>query len=215
MLSTSVADYSLSPLINCGGVATSWHKPFNSSDVTIYGLHTAFPTGKFFIASGINYLDHPDYRWQDEYLGFSLNYPSLALGATQHLVYEKIGEESWFTWDNDYAVKIFNQRYGAELRYQRCRTSDAAWAVSAQSCLSPTAYVSSSYTWRKHDSGTYAVATSYQIVSSMLLQSSWQSTPARFGAGVKFTLGKLGLMYGIRSHPELALTHTIDLEVSW
>lgn len=214
-LSSSVADYTLSPVLNSTGIAATWHKPFNVSASTIYGLHTAFPVQKVIVASGINYLNHPDYRWQDEYLCIAFNLPYMVLGATQHLVYEKIGKESWFSWDNDAAIKVQGSNYGLELRYLRVWTDNAAFVVSALSRLSDSASVSTAYTWRRDGDGCYAFATNYQIVPAFILLSSWQSEPARVGIGAKFDTGKVSLLYGIRSHTELDLTHSIDLEVSW
>lgn len=215
MLSQSVSDYALSPVIGTTGVCSTWHKPFSNPETSIYGLHTAFPTSNFIIASGINYLNHPDYRWQDEYLSLSINYSGFALGATQHLVYEKIATDSWYNWCNDFALRYAGDTYGSEIRYIGSGSDDAAWILSAQNKLSPSTTVCSSYTWRKNGNDCYAAASSIQIASPLLLQTSWQSDPARFGMGLKFIINKLELMYGIRSHPELNLTHNIDLGFRW
>lgn len=215
LLSQSVSDFYLSPVTGITGISATWYKPFGISDTSVFGLHNAFPMDKVIIASGINYLDHPDYRWQDEYLSLSLNYSSLALGATQHLVYEKIGSDTWFAWDNDFGIKLMGDTSELELRYLRCRSADASLVFSASSGLTKYSTVSSSYTWRKDNQGSYAFASSYQIASPLLLQSSWQNDPARFGVGLKVYLGSVSLMYGIRTHPELALTHCLDLEAAW
>lgn len=215
MLSQSVGDYALSPVVGASGVCSSWHKPFGNAETSIYGFHTAFPTGSFIVATGINYLDHPDYRWQDEYICLSINHAGFAMGATQHLVYEKIAEDSWFNWNNDFAIRYMGDLYGSEIRYIRSGTEDAAWILSAQNKLSSSTTVCTAYSWRKNGEDTYAVASSVQIASPLLLQCSWQSEPARFGVGVKFIVNKLELMYGIRSHAELSLTHCLDLGVAW
>lgn len=215
LLSESVSDFYLSPILGSTGICATWYKPFGNTDTAIYGLHSAFLMRNVIVATGINYLDHQDYRWQDEYLSLSLNYSSLALGASQHLVYEKIGEDSWYKWDNDYGAKISSKTAAAELRYLRARSDDASLVLSASTQLNTSSSVCSAYTWRKRDKGSYAFATSYQIASPLVLQSSWQSEPARFGMGLKVIMGKLALMYGIRSHPELSLTHCLDLEATW
>lgn len=215
MLSQSVADYALSPVVGVAGIGSTWHQPFSSKETGIYGLHTAFPISQFLVASGINYLNHPDYRWQDEYLSLSIHQAGFALGATQHLVYEKISEDVWYNWSNDFALRYMGDVYGSEIRYIGSGTDDAAWILSAQNRLSKSTTVCSSYTWRKGSEDSYAVGSSVQIAAPLLLQTSWQSEPARFGAGLKFIIDRMELMYSIRTHAELSLSHSLDLGVAW
>lgn len=215
ILSGSVSDFYLSPLVNSSGICATWNKPFGNAETSVYGLHNAFYVGKIMVATGINYLNHPDYRWQDEYLSLSLNYSSLALGATQHLVYDKIGDESWFAWDNDFGLSISSKQASTELRYLRSRSADAQLILSVSQKLNEYSTVASAYTWHKGEPGTYAFASSYQIAKPLLLQCSWQSEPARFGAGMKVVAGKFALMYAVRTHSELSMSHCLDLEATW
>lgn len=215
MLSESVSDFSISPVITRCGFSASWQRPFGISDATTYGLHNAVPLAPFIMATGINYLSHPDYRWQDQYLSLELAGGGFALGATEHLIYEKIGDHSWYTWDNDLGLRWESGDYGTEIRYLHCRGADAALVLSALTDFGGGTTVCSSYTWRKDAEDSYAVATSCELVPGFLLQSSWQSEPARFGLGCKFRLDRWELMYSLRTHPELDLTHSVDLGVAW
>lgn len=215
MLSESVADLAISPLVASSGFAASYHRPFGLKDTTFYGLHTAQPLGIVNIGTGINYLAHPDYRWQDQYLVLGIHRAGFALGATQHLLYERIASTSSYTWDNDLALGYLRGNYGAEIRWLRCREPDAAVVLSVQTRLSTAASVCIAYTYRKHASDSYGLASSYQIASPLLLQTSWQSDPARFGLGCKFSIDSWYLMYSLRTHPELNLTHSLDIGRSW
>jgi len=215
MLSTSPADYILSPIVGATGVCTSWQIPYGISSATTYGLHTAFPLHPFIVASGISYLNHPDYRWQDEYLAAGVHFKGFRLGATQHLLYEKIARESWLTWDNDFAIALESDVYGTELRYNSCRTRDAAVILSASSKVNKSTTICSAYTWRKHDADTYAIASNYQVARPLIINCSWQSDPARFGIGMNILMGGISLMYAVRTHTELNLTHNLDLGASW
>lgn len=73
----------------------------------------------------------------------------------------------------------------------------------------------SSYIYSPKGQDGYRFATSIQIVDKLLLQSSWQSDPARFGAGLKFQLETWDLIYAIRTHPDLRLSHSLDLSYRW
>lgn len=214
-ISQSVGDYSLSPVIGLTGACSTWQKPFSQAETSIYGFHTAFRTGSFIVATGLNYLNHPDYRWQNEYLALGIYHAGFALGVSQHLEYEKIAQESWYDWKNDFALKYNGSEYGSEIRYQACGSSDAAWTLSATHRLSKAAEVCSAYTWHKQQPDSYSVASSVRIATPLLLQTSWQSEPARFGAGLKFSISKVELMYAVRTHAELSLTHCLDLGILW
>lgn len=214
-LSESVADYASSPIIGYTGLCSTWQKPFSQTELSIYGFHTAFRSGKCIIASGLNYMQHPDYRLQDEYLSLSVYHYGFALGASQHLLYDKIGAESNYDWTNDFALGYKGDDYGSEIRYQAEGSSDAAWTLSATHKLSSAAEVCSAYTWRKLNKDSYSVASSVRIASPLLLQTSWQSEPARFGAGLKFRVSGVELMYAVRTHAELDLTHSLDLGILW
>ncbi len=215
MLSQSVADHAISPIVFANGVVFSRHSPFGLGETTYYGWHNAVPTGLMQVSTGINYLAHPDYRWQDQYLSLRLGGTAFALGATQHLFYEKIGDKSWYTWDNDLALSFMQDGYGTEIRWLHLRGKDTALVLSAQTAFSDDSSLCSSYTYREDGPDCYGVASSYEIAEVLLLQTSWQSEPARFGIGCKFIIGTFELMYSLRTHPELDLTHSIDIGSLW
>ncbi len=215
LLSVSPSDYIISPIIGQTGISSGFQVPYGIAGVATYGLHTAFPVRNFIAASGIVYLNHPDYRWQDEYLALGVYYKGLKLGATQHLRFEKIANEGWLTWDNDFAIAVNSKQYATELRYNSCQTRDAALTMSASTKVNESATLCSAFTWRKHEADNYSVASSYQVARSLKLNCSWQSQPARFGVGITVLMGKLNLLYAVRTHTELSLTHNLDLGASW
>ncbi|OQB88613.1 MAG: hypothetical protein BWX83_01313 [Candidatus Cloacimonetes bacterium ADurb.Bin117] len=73
----------------------------------------------------------------------------------------------------------------------------------------------SSYVYSPGGPDGYRLATSIEVTDNLLLQSSWQSSPNRFGAGLKFQLKGWDLMYAIRTHPDLRLSHSLDLGYTW
>lgn len=215
ILSDSPADFSLSPLIATQGVSLSWQRPFGLAGTDLIGIHSAFGKGSWFLATGLDYLSHSDYRWQDEYLSLGMAWEALKLGATQHLIYEKIESESWFTWDNDFALAFVNEDYGSELRINNLRSQDTSFTLSASSQLSKQAKLASRYTWNKAGQDSYALATTYQVISGFQLSSSWQSEPNRFGLGMKLSWDRLNLFYSVQTHPELSLTHSLNIGSNW
>ncbi|HNV92418.1 MAG TPA: hypothetical protein PLN17_02645 [Candidatus Cloacimonas sp.] len=215
ILSDSPADYILSPIIGSSGICLSWQQPYSIDEINIYGLHSAFKVKPIIVATGIAYLAHPDYRYQDEYLALSAEWSCFHFGLTQHLVYEKIEEQSWFTWDNDLALALQKNKIKTEIRCNHLRTEDIAVTLSAAVIANESSSFSSTYSWRKNDRNNYCLATSFAIAKPLLLQCSWQNEPARFGVGMKVMLGKMSVMYAVRTHTELGLTHIVDLGSAW
>lgn len=215
ILSTSPADYLISPLIGTTGICLSWQQPYGINNLNLYGLHSAFPIRPVILATGIAYLDHPDYRWQDEYLALSASFSGLRLGITQHLIYEKIEAESWLTWYNDFALAYQKKGWGAEIRGNNIQTEDFALTFSGSIPANETTLISPAYTFREKAKDSYCLATSFIIAKPLSLQCSWQNEPARFGLGMKVLIGNINVMYAVRTHTELGLTHIVDLGSAW
>ena len=215
ILSASPADYTLSPLIGESGICLSWHQLYGISDINFYGLHSAFPVKPLILATGIDYLAHQDYRWQNEYLALSIKLSSFRLGATQHLIYEKIEDQSWYTWDNDFALSFQNIRLVSEIRCNNIRTEEKTFTLAAAFNANENSSFAASYSFRPKEKDSYSLATSLTIAKPLIIQSSWQNEPARFGLGLKVLIGKLNLMYAVRTHTELNLTHIVDLGSAW
>lgn len=215
LLSDNPADFALSPLLGVSGFSASWQRPFGLSGTDLLGLHSAFGKGIINYATGLVYLANQNYRWQDEYLALGVNLGGLKAGATQHLIYEKIEKDSWFTWDNDFALAAESGDYATEIRYNNARSADATLTLSAASGLQKAASFCSAYTWKKGSRGSYSVASVFRVAEPLQLQCSWQSDPGRFGFGILVLVGRIKLNYAVQTHPELNLTHSLDLGSAW
>ncbi|HNW24534.1 MAG TPA: hypothetical protein PLE33_02240 [Candidatus Cloacimonas sp.] len=215
ILSVSPADFSLSPVIGKSGICFSWHQPFGVKDISVYGLHSAFPIKPLLIATGIDYLAHPDYRWQDEYLALSASFSAFSIGATQHLLYEKIEDQVWFTWKSDFAIAYKEKNFAGEIRCNDISSSNKALTLSAAVTAAENTTIASAYSFLPEEKDCYALASSFAVAKPILIQCSWQSAPARFGLGLKVLTGNWNLMYAVRTHTELGLTHLVDLGYAW
>jgi hypothetical protein len=215
ILSVSPADFSLSPVVGKSGICFSWHQPFGVKDISVYGFHSAFPLKPLIIATGIDYLAHPDYRLQDEYLALSASFSAFSIGATQHLLYEKIEDQVWFTWKSDFAIAYKEKNFAGEIRCNDLGSSHKALTLSAAITAAENTTFASAYSFKQEEKDSYALATSFAVAKPFLIQCSWQSVPARFGLGLKMLTGNWNLMYAVRTHTELGLTHLVDLGYAW
>jgi hypothetical protein len=216
MLSESVSDYGQTPIVGKTGVAFSYHRAFGNADSNVFSLNQGSGWYPFIVSSGVSYLNHPDYRWEDFHLGLGLHYQTLALGYTQHLIHEKISTgDSYNTWTGDLALSFWGEEYGTEVRIQHIGALDAQLHLTAGTKFADGVLFATDYVYRPHAPDCYSAATSYNIGSFMLVQSSWQSEPPRFGMGIKLMAKGAEVMYAIRTHPDLSMSHSVDLGFSW
>lgn len=218
MLSSNPADHAFSPLIGSRGISYSLCNNFGTSVANVYGLGVADRAGIFQLASGIRLQSSEDYRWQDQYASLAIMDPGnhVGIGATLHLDYQKAGcAPSTYDWSWDAACKADWGDYGMEFRLIRMDSEDRQLHITAVSRLYSDMAFATTYVWGKNGYASLRTASSYTITDEIILQSSWQSNPSRFGAGLQIKIDKLNLSYAIRTHNELNLTHCFDLGYSW
>jgi len=216
LLSSSVADLGLSPTIPKTGFALSYNIPFSSTGCGVYSLNTGTRLGSFIASAGASYMEQEDYRWQDIHLGLAWHYKDLAAGYSQHLIYEKFSNDmSYHTWTGNLGLSYRRLDYGGEIRLIHLGQDDAELHLSASSLVVEGVYGSSSYVYAPNSDDSFRFATSIRVSGPFQLQASWQNTPPRFGGGLKFSHADWEIMYAIRSHAELSLTHALDLGYNW
>jgi len=216
MLSESVGDYVLSPIIGKSGICFSYHKPFSAAGTDVYSLASSWKLKPVMLHSGISYLDHPDYLRQNPYLGVALHTEFASLGYTQHLIYERIStDNSYYVWTADLALSFWSKEYITEIRYLHITEADAELHLGTGTWLGESTLVATDYVYKPHGRDSYRAASSFCIGRLLLIQSSWQTEPSRFGFGIKLMLKSGELMYSIRTHPALNLSHCVDIGFNW
>lgn len=215
-LSESVSDFALSPIIPRNGFSFSYHSPFGQSELGTWGFHNAIRSGYWNLAGGLTMLNGDDYRWQDQYLSVALGSREVAIGYTQHLVYDRAGDGAGhYDWQSDAAFGFMGDIYGAEVRYIRMGSPDAQLHLTASTRMAGDVTFATDYVYCPHGKDSYRAASSYNIADVLMFQTSWQSEPARFGFGIRLNIAGANLMYSARTHPTLNLSHAIDIGFSW
>lgn len=215
-LSDSPSDRILSPVALSSGTVFSYLLPFGDKDSVIWGCHNGVRIGFGHGGSGVTWISHPDYNWRDYYLSYALGYQELALGYTQHLVFEDFSTgEAHYSLGGDLGLIGNYSIYGAELRWLRIGKKDAQVHITAITNLSDDSSIATDYVFQVHGKDSYRVASSIGIGDFIKIQSSWQSEPARFGFGIKLALASTTIMYAVRTHPEMDLSHGVEIGFSW
>lgn len=216
LLSDNVSDYQLSPVIGNTGLSTSYVNRFGSSNGNVFGIHAAENLGVLFLAAGLSFTSTDNYRWQDQYVSGSLVYAGVGLGYTQHFVYEKTGNaQGYHSLASDLALRAETGGYGTEIRLARMNSPDRQIHLTTSAELYPGIKTATSYILQEDEHGYFVTGTSYKILDLLQVQFSWQSDPSRFGAGISLLSEQFRIGYGIRSHPDLKLSHAVDIGIRW
>jgi hypothetical protein len=216
LLSGSVSDFALSPTIPATGASFSYHLPFSMTRGGVYALNTASFAGPCILSGGAGFIEEENYRLQDFHLGAAYHYETLSAGYTQHLIYERIStNDSWFTWASDVALSYRGEDYGSEIKWLHIGQQDAQIHFTASRGVIDGVICSGTYVYAPHEDDRYVFATSCELGGLFTLQSSWQNDPARFGIGLKFIFRSGEIMYAVRTHPELSLSHSLDIGFRW
>jgi len=214
LLSDSVSDIRLSPVMAKGGIASYYHRLFNIPDITVFGFTTAARLKHLTLAGGSSYLNHPDYNAHNPYFNLCYSIHGLSLGTTGHLEYDSVkdaGARYLFCWDLGAAYTT--NFFAAEFKTLRINTSDARKSLSLKLNLNEDISTAVALV---HDDGvgySYRVGTNTALHEYLNLFSSWQNDPHRFGLGLCLNLESWCITYSIRSHPQLDLSHSLGLEL--
>ncbi len=216
LLSDNVGDRYLSPIITATGIDFSYHYPFGDADCAVLGFHNAVRSGILNTAVGISLLNHPDYRWQDHYLSLNIGTPELAVGYTQHLLFERVGQDDpYYQWSGDVALGFQGDPYGTEIRYIRMGTSDAQLHLTASTRIASDIIVATDYVYSARYKDSVRCATSYDIGGVLRMSTSWQTEPPRFAFGIGIRMASGNITYALRTHPRLNTSHSFDIGFSW
>lgn len=215
LLSASVADLQLSPALPLTGIAASLQLPYADPAGASHSLQAAQRLQYLILSAGITHTGNPDYNAQDLRLGLGLNWAGFSAGYSQHLLRESSGSQAISSWCGDAALAWRGCNYGCEARLMRLGREDTELHLSASTGIVTGVQAAASYVHTPAGPDGYRVATSIGIGANFTLQSSWQSSPHRFGAGLRFQLKAWNLMYAVRTHPDLRLSHSLDLGYQW
>lgn len=216
LLSDSVADYSISPVMTITGLSANYHRPFNISKVTVLGLHNAISRSNIHLAVGTNYMHHQDYSKHDPYLNINYHFHGFSLGATGHMSYDAIQlEDGEYSFSYDLGAAYNRGDYGAEVKLLRADSDAEQVSYSMKAALSPDVTTAAGYVMEKNYEDYFRVGIIADLHNYVSLYGSWQNEPNRFGLGVKIKPDRWGLMYSIRTHSSLDPSHAISLDINW
>ncbi|NLN85950.1 MAG: hypothetical protein GX135_07645 [Candidatus Cloacimonetes bacterium] len=216
LLSQSVADRQHTPALPFTGLAISASVPFSDGPSTAVSLEAAQNFDFLNLGVGATHSGDYDYNSQDFRLGLALCFGDFVAGFSQHLFLERAGDiSSHQSWNSDLGLAYRGAGYGYEARVLNLAKPEQELHLNVSTKILDGVKAGAGYVYSSNGDGGYRFATSIDLGENLLLQSSWQNNPSRFGAGLKFKLKDWDLMYSIRTHSALKLSHSLDLGYIW
>lgn len=216
ILSDSVADYAISPVLQASGLSFSYHRPFNTPGINVLSVHNAIARKDLHIALGSTYLHHEDYNSHNPYLNLNYWYKGISAGATGHLLYDTIQDsDAEYSFCYDLGIAYAYKNLAAELKILRITDDEEEGSLSLMGHLGPDVRAALGYFHSKNYQDNFRVGVNTELNQFLSLYGSWQNTDSRFGVGFKVNVESWSLIYAIRTHPKLDPSHAIALELNW
>lgn len=215
-LAVNPSDRILSPVALIDGSSFSYHLPFGDADTALWGFHNGNNLWLGHTGFGVSWMAHPHYTWRDHYLSYAIGIRDFALGYTQHLIYEGFSTgEAYYNWEGDLGLIANYSDYGMEIRWLRMASRDAQWHFTAITNLSDNSNIATDYVYVPHGTCSFRTAAKVGLSEMLTLMSSWKNEPASFGFGIRMGLSASSITYAIHTHPELNLSHSLEICYLW
>ena len=210
---------SMNPAICLPGMETSSTYLFNMEELPKYDLHLVIPWGKCCFHLGDTYLDHEFYSENNAVLGFNYSSHYLTAGFNVRLLSSKVkGYKDTGSTVIDGGLKWSNSNVSSALAVRNITQSEYEGSILPivylwESCYQITKCSRISFGLEKENDFDFSFkfAGRYDILRQLSLISSYQFEPNRIGMGAVFNLYKFNLVYSVRTHQYLDLTHYISL----
>ena len=216
LLSDNPADCYLSPNLSEAGSSSYYFRPFNAPEIKAFGFCGATALGVFKFAAGTNYLSHPDYAWHNPFLNAAFDVGLLSVGATAHMNSDSVqDEDAHLDFSYDLGACIYHGDSALELKALRLDSPDKQFCISTSGSIAEAITPAISYVYEPDHKDCLRFGLKTTLHPLLALDGSWQSEPNRFGLGIALTLDAWNLYYGLRTHPELNISHGIALAWDW
>jgi hypothetical protein len=216
IISDSVADCAISPVLQTSGLSFSYHRPFSVPGINVFSVHNALSRHDLHFALGSTYLHHQDYTLHNPYLNLNYSYQGICLGATGHLLYDAIQDsDAEYSFCYDLGLGYEQQSFAAELKMLRLTHDEEEASLSLMGQLGPDLQAALGYFYSKNYQDNFRVGVNTELNQFLSLYGSWQNEDSRFGLGFKVKVESLSLIYAVRTHPKLDPSQAISLELSW
>ena len=220
LIFSSPATAAVNPANISSGLETSATYLFNLRELPVYNLHFGYQFGSFGIHMGNSFLNHKlyrenlleftaAYRWKSFAAGFGIN--RLSVAVTDYESEAAIKFDAGFLYENRKFTTGFSV---LNVLQTKCENELLPVVINWESCLKVSAKGKLAIGFEKENGFDFAFkfAARYDFFKSFSLLTGYQYNPARLGVGAVFGIGEFHLIYSVRTHQYLDLTHYISVE---
>ena len=219
LISNSPAASSVNPALFNPGIETAATYILGLKELPYYNFHSAHKLNSFGFYLGDSYLDHEFYK--ENNLNFTLNYHRTNLSCGLSIRYlsnkvENYHNESSLVFDAGLSWKI--DQISAAIAVRNISQSSfldekLPTVYLWESCYQVTEKSKIALALEKENEFNFCfkLAARYDIFKLMSILSSYQFNPDRIGVGVNFIVSGFNVVYSVRTHRYLDLTHYISL----
>ncbi|MCD4817466.1 MAG: hypothetical protein K8S23_02095 [Candidatus Cloacimonetes bacterium] len=206
------------PAVIKTGIETSISYLYNLSELPYYNFSSGFRFKKFTISLNSNLLNHQFYKENIASLGVNYQVKNITMGISSRFLYNSV--------ENYHSFSKFV--FDAGVLYERGEVSTAfamknitqtdffdtplpiffLWESNYK--ISQASNISIGLEKQQDFYFSFKMATIYTFFDVFSLISSYQYNPERLGAGALIKIKNYEIIYSIRSHKYLSLTHYIS-----
>ena len=213
------ASMSMNPAVCIPGLETSVTYLFSLEELPKYDLHLVFPIGNFCFHLGDSYLNHELYSENKAIFGLNYSLKSVTAGFSVRMLssqvegYQDAGTtiiDSGLKWEHGQISSAVALRNVTQSKYEGL-TLPIVYLWESCYRLSSSSRISLGLEKEDDFDFSFKFAGCYDILQMLTLISSYQFEPDRIGVGAVFNLHKFKVIYSVRSHQYIGLTHYISL----
>ena len=209
----------LNPAAGEGGVSTSTSYHYSMTQLNQIELASVVSYHNNSIYAAWQTLDNADYRRQDIRFGIRYSQPAFRGGVGYKILYDDIPGYG----------SAKDDRLSAGFRYKLNHTTIDLGAEHPLPLSKENSFMEGDFSlhfgqqieqdltlaigldFANKELSDVKLGCRYSIYSNFQAVASWSSEPGRFGIGGIFTIRWLNIAYALKTHPELAWTHSVGI----
>jgi hypothetical protein len=202
------------------GISASYSNPYGFSEINLIQLSLQKIFKDYALGFGSYFYNNPNisdiqiyssfaYKYQNLQAGFSLNYYQMKVKnySSDRLLMLDLGL-IWKHQNFKYAISYSN------VTQSSMKGIEANSLIKFETTFEVNTYsdIGISFEKEKYFDYRYAIASSFKFYKNNKINMGFMPNPSQFTTGIEINLDNKSLIYSIRTHQELDLTHSITLK---
>ncbi len=216
LLQDSPSNQKICPAIISNSVETSYLELYSDKDLCFYSLDIGKQFKFMNFGLGISSLNHPIYKENTANFAISKKILMIHFGTSFSYISTKINSKEEKSSSLSFGIKTEQNNWASQFSINKIsllKSDDKEMEINLENSYKITKNTKISVGLFKENSFDFSfrIGLAQEFSKYLTLISSYQYLPDRFGMGMTFHLQKIYIIYGIRTHQELDLTHALSI----